>query len=147
MAFAAGCRTDGGACEPRWTVALDSYFSIAYADEHVVIAADHFGRGGSGVVALDATCEGACAPLWSATSESGVHGVASDGTTVFAGLSGGEVVAYPVDCSDPCAPIWRASVPSEAWWFLFDNERLIVAARHGGAGAVGLTLQAFEARS
>lgn len=121
MAFAAGCRTDGGVCEPRWTVALDSYFSIAYADEH--------------------------APLWSATSESGVHGVASDGTTVFAGLSGGEVVAYPVDCSDPCAPIWRASVPGEAWWFLLDNERLIVAARHGGAGAVGLTLQAFEARS
>lgn len=145
-AFPVACRTDGGVCEPRWTVALDSYSTIAYADERVVIAAGHSGRSGSAIVALDATCEGECAPLWSAQSESGVNGVASDGHSVFAGLRG-EVVAYPVDCSDPCAPIWRASMPGEAWWFLIDNDRLVVAARHGGAGAIGLTLRAFEVPS
>jgi hypothetical protein len=145
-AFPVACRIDGGVCEPRWTVALDSYSGIAYADERVVIAADHSGKGGSGIVALDTTCEGECAPLWSTQSEREVNGVASDGQTVFAGLRG-EVVAYPVDCSDPCAPIWRASMPGETWWFLIDADRLIVATRYAGAGSVGLTLRAFEVPS
>jgi hypothetical protein len=142
VAFPLACRTGGGICEPRWHVALGAYSPIEYADEKVVIAVSHSSPKASDVVALDPTCEGDCHPDWSGSVDGEVQGVASDGATVFASV-GREVVAYPVDCSDPCAPVWRSDVQGEAWWLFIDQTRLIVASRHGGAGDIGLTLQAF----
>jgi hypothetical protein len=144
VAFGAGCRSDGGTCEPRWTFAADSRPFIAYADQRVVIASVH--RKGGGVVALDAACEGECAPLWSAVTEGEIQALASNGRVVFAGFPRGRILGYPVDCSDPCAPIWRARVPSGQSSFLLSNERLIVATQDADELGLttSLTVRAFE---
>jgi hypothetical protein len=144
VAFAAGCRTDGGACEPRWTFALDSYTPIAYADERVVIAWDRSPEGGAGVVALDTACEGECVPLWAARTKGEPRAVASDGRMVFVALAGGEILGYPVGCSNPCAPKWQARVAGDVMSLLIDGARLIVVAPSEVPGlTASLTLHAF----
>jgi hypothetical protein len=146
VAFGAGCRSDGGRCEPRWTFALDSYSPVAYADDRVVILEDGSREGAAGVIALDPSCEGECRPLWSATIEGELQSVASDGLTVVAGLAGGKILGYPVDCSDPCAPVWRARAPGDRSSFLISDERLIVVTQNADELGLtsSLTLRAFE---
>jgi hypothetical protein len=145
VAFAAGCRSDGGACDPRWRFDRRSW--VAYADERVVIAEDRSQQGGA-VVALDPSCEGECTPLWSSQPEGELRAVASDGRTVFAGLTNGKIFAYPVDCSNPCAPIWQSRVTGDPMSFLIDDAHLIVVAPSEGSGPTSsLTLYAFAITS
>ncbi|HEV8682605.1 MAG TPA: hypothetical protein VGS09_07510 [Actinomycetota bacterium] len=140
-AFPLGCGSGGERCEPRWTAPLERYSSVGYADERVVVAADHFRRGT--IVVFPTDCSGDCAPLWSAPANGEVHGVASDGTTVFAAFPGQEIRGYPLDCSDPCAPVWGGQVRGDVWWILLDSEQLVAAGRLGEL-MPGVALTVFD---
>lgn len=136
-----GGESSAGACAQAWRASLDGYWGIQYADENIVVAADHY-RGPARIAVLPATCTESCQPMWTAEMGEQLYGVASDGTTVFAS-DGRRVIAYPAVCSDPCAPIWTADLDAAAWNLLIDNRHLVVTSQIGSDGIVGIGVTVF----
>jgi hypothetical protein len=141
VAFPLDCRHDGGTCDPAWRGHVENFATLEYADGERVVAVDHFDRG-AGIIVFPSRCAGDCTPLWSAKPSGQVRGVASDGTTLFVGLSDGTAAGYPLACRSTCQPVWTADVGSDKPWnLLVSGPGLFVAS--GTPGEPGVRLAAM----
>jgi outer membrane protein assembly factor BamB/ABC-type phosphate transport system substrate-binding protein len=107
-AFAVGCSSGGGSCNPLWTAGLPGGHSSPTVADGVVYVA-----GESEVLAFTAACagdRGVCAPLWTAHTSGGIAG----SPTVTNGVvyvAAGALYAYRVGCAvggASCDPLWTS---------------------------------------
>lgn len=136
-----GGEASDGECAPTWHASLDGYWSVGYADENIVLIADHL-KGPARIAVLPTSCTGPCQPMWTAEMGDELYGVASDGASVFAS-DGRRVLAYPAVCSDPCEPTWTTDLDGAAWNFLIDDRNLVVTGRLGSDGIIGIGVTVF----
>lgn len=129
-------------CSSDWTARLDGYWTVDYADGNAVVAATRLG-GLAAIAVLPANCDDPCRPMWMAEPGVELHGVTSDGSSVFAS-TGRRLVAYPLACADPCAPLWSADLDADAWSLLVDDRYLIATSQQGPVGTTGLKVTVYS---
>ncbi len=136
VAFPIGCRSDGGECDAAWRADVEGYAPIVYADDAYVVALNYRARR---MMVFSAVCSGSCQPLWSVDLPASSGEIASDGRSLFVGVSGGTVLAYPLDCHDPCEAIAKAEVGGPTVQYLLVDDRGLYV----GVGPGGIRLAAF----
>jgi hypothetical protein len=143
-AFPAGCRSDGGECQPSWQSRDRSYATIEYADTDHVVAVDHL-HDPTHVWVYPTSCTGSCAPSTTFELASEGQGVTSDGETLFVGTKGGRVEAFDLTCTDHCGPIWMADAGGTDLWNLTLTDQLYVGASTSDSpGEGGMRLVAYK---
>jgi hypothetical protein len=117
-AYAVGCASGGGTCDPLWTGEIGSSTgsSPAVADGVVYV-----GAGDGTLYAFAVGCAvngGTCSPLWTGPTNPSRDGITSTPAVangvVYVGSGDGSLYAFAVDCAEngaACPPIWTAVTP------------------------------------
>ncbi len=120
-AFPANCRTDGGACSPRWTAdSPDDFMSLPVAENGVVYVGTAALNGSVGhVFAFSSSCGTGgerCQPIWSATiagEQTVIYPVVADGNVFATSNLAGTMSVYSATCGKKgatCDPLWARTV-------------------------------------